>query len=288
MNRVRSRSTGYTITETMIFLAVSGGLFLMAMLLVNGQQGRTEFTQGARDMESRVRDVLDDVSTGYYPANPNYTCERDLNNDEGPDFADNPGVRGQGANSECIFIGRVIQFRVASTNDEEYNVISVAGIRLALVGDTEVTTIKEARPRALVPTPGDSNNPPDLTENSKYPGGMRVGKVTYQNGGLPVVVSSMGVFTTFGIPDINGLKSGSLNVNILALGSAPETRIAFSNDVINNLHEATSNPVTNPSGGMQVCFVSTGSNQIAIMTIGGSGRQSAVDMEIKSGTRLCP
>ncbi len=65
MNR-GNRSTGYTIVETMIFLAVSSLMFISAMILINGRQSRAEFIQAVRVFEANLRDVANDVSTGYY------------------------------------------------------------------------------------------------------------------------------------------------------------------------------------------------------------------------------
>ncbi|HSX23561.1 MAG TPA: hypothetical protein VLE74_00460, partial [Candidatus Saccharimonadales bacterium] len=64
-----TKPLGYTIVEVMIFLAVSGALLVSALLIFNGRQQRIEFGQSIRDIDSKIRDVLNDVSTGVY----NYT-----------------------------------------------------------------------------------------------------------------------------------------------------------------------------------------------------------------------
>lgn len=66
MSRVRSHNQGYTIIETIIFLAVTGAVFASTITIVSGQQARTEFTQAVRDVQTRIQDISNDVTTGFY------------------------------------------------------------------------------------------------------------------------------------------------------------------------------------------------------------------------------
>jgi hypothetical protein len=43
-------------------------------------------------------------------------------------------------------------------------------------------------------------------------------------------------------------------------------------------------PVQNPSGGVKICINSGGTNQSAIITIGGSNRRTTIDSSIKVGS----
>src|SRR5688572_2958718 len=108
MRKGASRA-GYTIVEVMIFLAVSGMMLTMALLLVNGQQNKTEFAQTVRDLESRIQDVTNDIATGYYSRSGNIRCGYQIPSNPASGIVLTPasGVE-QGANSDCIFIGRVM------------------------------------------------------------------------------------------------------------------------------------------------------------------------------------
>ncbi len=270
---------GYTIVEVLIVLAVTTALFVAIAGTFSGQQGRTEFTQGARDMESRVRDILNDVSTGYYPKIGTYSC---INSSGTLTFSSSDSAQGE--NSGCIFIGRVLQFEVGGTNDEQYRIYSVAGLRQ--VSGRDVSSFAETKPRAIAPT-GSADDPPDGTEVGYYPSGLKIGKVTYTNTGIIYPTDAVGFFSTFGVQTAaGGLKSGSISVNVVPLGTGTTPNQLTMVGIINGLD--TASPVTNPSGGMSVCFISTGSNQIAIMSIGGSGRQLTVNMVIEDGTTICP
>ncbi len=71
MNR---SDNGYTIVEAMIFLAVSGVLFVSAMAAVSGQQQKTQFYQSIRDLDSNIRDKINEVGSGTFGNSLNLKC----------------------------------------------------------------------------------------------------------------------------------------------------------------------------------------------------------------------
>lgn len=265
---------GFTILETMIVLAVTTGLFIAIVAAFSGQQGKTEFTQGAREMESRVLDILNDVATGYYPSGGSYSCSA---SGAGPVFSTVSGTE-QGKNGDCLFLGRVIQF-----DTKQYSVYSVAGQRLT-ASKKEVSTLAEAMPRAIAQTAAASGNP-EATEIVDYPGGMTVKWIKYNNGANNT--NAVGMFGTFGQQTASGsgLKSGSMTVNNYAIGSSagPITKDQMVG-LINNL---PTNSTANPASGIEVCLDSASSKQHAILTIGGAGTRAATNLVINSGSN-CP
>ena len=66
MNRGEARRGGYTIVETLIFLAVSALLFVSTIILISGRQAKAQFTNSVRDLVSDITDVANDVANGYY------------------------------------------------------------------------------------------------------------------------------------------------------------------------------------------------------------------------------
>src|SRR5882762_7178443 len=97
---------GFTIVETMIVLAITGALLLMAMLMISGQQGKTEFTQAINDIQAQINDVINNVGTGYYAKTTDFSCSAGAS---GPVF-NASGSTGQGSNTACVFMGRAVQF----------------------------------------------------------------------------------------------------------------------------------------------------------------------------------
>ena len=58
---------GYTIVEGLVVIAVTAAVFLSASLLFRGRQLQVQFDQSIKDFEATMRDIMNDVSTGYYP-----------------------------------------------------------------------------------------------------------------------------------------------------------------------------------------------------------------------------
>lgn len=99
---------GYTITEVLIFLAVSGALFTMAMIGTRSQQDSVAFRQASDLIVLKVKEVFNNVDNGYFGNSGQYQCDS-----SSPDLT-NPWVTsgsGGGGNSfNCVFIGKVLEF----------------------------------------------------------------------------------------------------------------------------------------------------------------------------------
>src|SRR5476651_427700 len=103
---------GYTIIEVMIFLAISGLLFLSAVVAVGGQQGHTEFSTSMRDTNSKVQSWIDEVDTGLSDSdfstsgNRQVSCSLDPSTG-GPVLTSTGGTNiNRGSNSACVFLGK--------------------------------------------------------------------------------------------------------------------------------------------------------------------------------------
>lgn len=112
---------GYTIVEVMIFLAISGALFVSASALISGRQERTMFQQSVNTTSQTLEDILNDVSTGYYPSNNDFKC---TNSGGSPTLS--VGGSQQGTNQGCIFSGKLLSFTTtpASPSYSVYTMIS--------------------------------------------------------------------------------------------------------------------------------------------------------------------
>src|SRR5579863_8935858 len=97
---------GFTIIEVIIFLGVSGLLFLSVLGLINNEQNKTEFFQGIHEFFSEMQDLSNNVQIGYYTNSNDFSCS--VSGAGAPVMSSGPN--SQGANYGCTFIGRVIQF----------------------------------------------------------------------------------------------------------------------------------------------------------------------------------
>lgn len=209
------RLAGYTIVEVMIFLAVSGVMFIIAATFINGKEANAEFMQANSDISTRLQQALNNVVNGYYPTQENFTCTPAA---AGPTFTNMP--KQQGTNNGCIYIGEVIQFGVTGTQGEGYAVIPVVGNRLS--GTQEVTSFAQARPTAL--TADKTNGLADMADKRTLLYNMHVTKMELEQvsgGSYNHIqdISAFGVFSTFGSYANNALQSGAQDINLTTVPS---------------------------------------------------------------------
>jgi hypothetical protein len=268
---------GYTVVEVMIFLAVSTALLVVAILAFQGQQGRTDFATSAREMESRLQDYVNDVSTGFYARPADFGC---VGTAGGPVFTGSS--EEQGTNEDCIFIGRVAQFDLSGSGGNQYNVYTVAGLRTSGSGiaKREARGFTDAQPEAVV-------SPRDMTQYENYPSGLRFGTMYYQQGAAITPIDAVGFFSSFSQYSGTALEPGSISVNVQPLigagaGSASQSALLSE---ISALTDASAT-AQNPNGGVVICMNSNNSNQYAKFTIGGFDRRLSTNLEIKNGS--CP
>jgi type II secretory pathway pseudopilin PulG len=151
---------GYTMIELLVVVAVTGLLGVSAIMIVMGQQGRTEYTQSVRDFEATMVDIANDVTSGYFPSFSESSRSGRCYLVAGIPTFDSIVSPEQGANPDCIFIGKAVQIGV-NGDRKRINVYTLAGRRQ--VGSRDVQTIIEANPRAVATT-ADPATGFDLTE----------------------------------------------------------------------------------------------------------------------------
>jgi type II secretory pathway pseudopilin PulG len=292
---------GYTIVEVMIFLAVSGGLLTFAALFLSGKQARTEFAQSIRDTESQIQDIINDVATGYYANTGNFQCT--AADDDTPPYespAITAGTNNQGANLGCIFVGRAVQFAVAGSDSQDFNIYTIAGRQKVTIGGNkrDVETFDQARPRAIAEN--TSATPPVIPADAaavetRKLSSLRVMRMTYKMGVTEYNIGAVGFVSAFGKYASSGsnLVSGDQRVDLVPIAdrTAPADPLKNSTlnqdpkttaDRINALSDATA--LRNPEGGVIICFEGTGTNQHGILTIGSNGRQLTTELAVNSGS----
>lgn len=158
---------GYTILEVMIVLAISGVMFLIAATFVSGKQERTAFTAGVNQMTSQIQDVIEQVIDGQYSDIP-LNCTFAASGSTGT-TSFGSATTAQGTNSNCVFLGKVLQFTSDPSVPGTYNVLSLAGGRLDS-SDNLITTLTNADPQAIT-------SPVDLTVNQTVPQGLSLSKI---------------------------------------------------------------------------------------------------------------
>ncbi len=144
---IKNRKEGYTILEVMIVLSVSALIFTVVIAGYKGQSSKTQFTNAVRDMENKIQDILNDVSTGYYPNASNFNCTR-VGSPGAHINIDPSGTAEQGTNQDCIFLGKAVDI-----NDGAMTAYTIVGLRNSKDDNNESSdNIEDAANRIVPPT----------------------------------------------------------------------------------------------------------------------------------------
>lgn len=269
-------AAGFTIVETLIVLAVTGGLFVAIAATLAGRQNAAEFTHAIQNAQAYVQQVVDQVSEGFYPNAANFTCA-----DSGGSVQIAAGTAGQGTNAGCVFLGKVIQFGVHGTDPEQYQVYTVAGLRGPAAGAS--SPFQNVDPTVV--GVGGSYSAYSTAYALEY--GLKTAWV--RSGGTDI--GAVGLLMEPGSLDASsgsGYTSGAQQVDLVPLPgtSLGQTQAQSATAINNRLRDPTltADAPINPAGGVQICLASGTTNQSGLITIGGTGRQLRVKLDIRSNT----
>ena len=270
---VKNPGNGFTIVEVLIVLAVTGLLFVSAATVISGKQNQTAFNQAIQQIEGQIQQTMNEVSTGYYPNAANFQCSASAG---GPTIV--AGANSQGTNSGCIFVGKVMQFKVANTNPEQFETYAVAGLQQQGGSGPDVQSLLDAKP-TVVPTSSVAG---------RLQSGLTTVRMTYKNGGPDVPIGAVAFTSSFATYSQGSIVSGSQQLNVVPVipkvgnpglgGTIAQGTQDINTDLVN------ADSLINPSGGVSICFKSGGTNQSALITIGGSSQPLAVTLAIKTGS----
>ncbi len=260
---------GYTIVEVLIFLAVSAVLFASTMALLSGRQQRVHFTNVVRDFETKLTDVANDVSNGYYQSAGNVTCDNALT----------IGVsasKTQGTNNECIMLGRVIKFGY-DTGGERFGIYSLVGRRQAAGKD--VKNIGESGLALLWVSGANDDTKQSFREQRNVGFGASIRCVAVGNsctpGGNNGALAFVTRLTGGAQPSASGgtIFADAYLYDQLALTASEDNFVA-------HVNSTTPVSLTQP---LVICLRSGGTNQHALVKL----MNGRVTSEIKEGAALC-
>ncbi len=309
-DRLRYRANvsqcGFTIIEVMIVLAVSGMMFLAAVILINGRQNKAEFTTGIYSLQQQLQQAVNDTTDGFYPNNGGFTC----NGDSSPvTFSSTSQKDTQGANGGCIFMGNALQFGLGSGGAaaSSIGILPLVGNQYNPPGSTIPTlTVSAAAPRAVYPGSSERQVPTNTVSVQYMENGLTVakantegcsgvnsgicytesGNATIEATGIVAFVTgnSDGTITSFGSSGNYSLKAGSQQLSLYGVsgGSVPsqpnQSLSAASDSIGNTLNGGASN--LHPAASASICIASATTNQSGLFTISSGLR---VTLAIKSG-----
>lgn len=200
----RKVSAGYTIVEVLLTLAISAALFASAMILFNGQQGRTAFSQAMYDLDSKLESYVSQVAGGTFPDSQNYTCR--VGSNGRPVLALTTGTIG--TNQECIFLGRAIQ--VIPDHNSIY-IYPILGTRNQYSGSTDLGVTATSFDQTNAGPAVDNGGNFLLADEYKLLGGATV--ISSTAAGQSGQVGLLGFYNSL---QNDGVTSGSSSASLIA------------------------------------------------------------------------
>jgi Tfp pilus assembly protein PilE len=287
---------GFTIIEVMIFLAVSGIIFFSAMTLMSGSQDKTEFSTAISQLTSQLQSIVGNVANGYYLSQQNFTCSANSGGGSPSlSFTLASNTNGRGTNVGCTFIGEVIQFNpLPVSSNQEYIVYPVIGNQYYPPtnspgpNNADVDNLTQAAPVSMYDSATDNpsvaatiNSEIDTTQVLPYGITIHPSGMSYTDSSITSNIGAIGLFTTF---------NGSQSVQVIPIpGSQPGQYQSTMINEIDSLKNGSGNVITgvsgsnntvsDPDGGVQICFDSGTDNESGLITIGGINSPTAVTLQ---------
>ena len=253
MQRTRG---GYTIVEVLVVLAVGVIIFFAAIALLGGRQGKTEFSQAMRDVESQMQSVVNDVGVSLFPNSGNYDCTL-----SGGKPSLSTTTAGTGTNQDCIFLGKAVEVD-NSSDPNQLIVFTVLGSRLSggnIVSSITETNILDANPVPFTISGGSSA--PDLTETYVIPFGVQVVSARTDKDPGP---NTQTFLTGFYNGQQSATDQGSLS--LLTLGYIGLKNTGAPGQIKNSIEKNTPH-VGTAIKKWSLCFQSGTSNEMATLNI---------------------
>lgn len=240
------KNSGYTITELMIVLAISGAMVMMAYTSINGQKNNNEFTQAVRNFENRLTDIANDVVKGYFPnTGGNQQCDV---SDAGIDFSAGPVQ--QGGSRDCIFAGKALNFTEGSST---ISLQTLASRRVQRSGD-EIYSLDDLEQDDIKPAVW-------MDEEVELTHGLQIDNVKY---GSPVAtdVASVAFMSSFAsrTKEGSGNLSGSTTADVKWISTAP----------LSGLDNPSSYQEVTDADGIKICVIHDGGDK-ALVHVGQNG-----------------
>ncbi len=253
---MKSRIGGYTVLEALIFLAVSGILFAVVYPTFAGRDNKTKFSQSVRDLESKINDVSNDVTTGYYPSS-DVRCEVSGTPEVIRLNSGGVGIATQGSRQDCIFVGKVLRFGDDSSPSEvaKMDIITVVGKRM-VNKSRYPANIADASPTAVI-------SPVDLTETYSLDWGVPITSVKALDGSpTPPDTATIAVMTKLANSSVS---ADTKNIDLYRVASSDNiTRTRSDTENFINTNTNWSSPHTQ---GFLVCLDSPYSDEKAAIKV---------------------
>ena len=263
-------NSGYTIIEVMIFLAITGVLFLSAVLSVGGQQSKVQFNQSMRDLEATLRTTMTDATNGLYNNAGLVNCRVNASGDA---YLSTDASDQTGKNIQCIFLGKAIQLGTdGADGDQNIRTYTLIGRReITNSGVTQdVQSVSQARPRVDTSSSYQSVK----TDQVRFGAHIKGCSGTAQSPVIVFTPSLASIDSTTGGTATSSQSMVAYSLTTVPCGSDQNTTISA---LQNTANYAT--PLASAASPWTACFESSDKKQTALFTIGLNGDINDVKLE---------
>lgn len=268
---MRHSQGGFTIIETMIYLAIAGITFAASIGFLTQRQRSNQFNQSVRELESSINDISNNTSTGVYPFIDGVECQLDPMGEI--QFVAKSGAK-PGENNVCMFVGTAVQLVSSDISgpDSDYYVHTLVGKKNIsgpsnFANATPVVLHQPARISEIGSIPPALSIPWDTTIKKAYYTDSATNTLT-DIYGIGYIYSNFGSNTTS-----TSNKSGSADVALYALVPPSPPAEKSITDFINEIDFKSSPgaaaryvPVR---GLITICLVGADESKQAMIELGG-------------------
>jgi prepilin-type N-terminal cleavage/methylation domain-containing protein len=282
---------GFTMVEVMVVLAVTSVMAISALAFINGRQNRTQFTMAINTLQQQIQQVINETTNGYYPQTTAFSCSRGTPSAP-PTLTAQAAGDHQGQNPDCIFLGKVMQFGVAGSNPQKYNVIPIIANRLDPTGLAEAATLYDVTtgsfPEAAAKTVGAPNSGiTGADATTPLTQGLTVVKMWHDADIAANATGTVGFLSTLPSADGAGVASGSQHLTLYTVAGTTLNQSPQQAATAIYPSVTSTQPLT-PVSSINICVASGSTNQSGLFTIGQSDNSAssalAVTLTIKAGT----
>jgi len=184
---------GYTIVEVLIVLTVSSVLFFGVYSIFAPRRQGVEFSQGIYDVQSKIEQLANQVSTGNFLEVTSYTCAQNAITQRPSLTASGSAVRTN-SNQDCIYLGKALQPVIGSSDMYIYDILGLRNVHSGLSDTGEsVQTIAEAKPEPAGSVNGAGNFQYLYSDKYTVPNGLKIisAKTNGSSGGILKLYSTL-------------------------------------------------------------------------------------------------
>lgn len=271
----RVGQAGFTIVETMVVIAVIGGLFIMIAGTLSGRQRKSQFTVSINDMQNQVQQLISQTNNGFAPGG-NLSCTVSGGKPQITASGD-----AQGTNGACVFFGNALRLGGGSGEYanpyESYTIYPLAAPR-EVSGDQ---LVDPTTTRFAVIAPGVTTNSgaPSRQQTKATLFGLQYKWLQYKltSGGTTTVSQATPSFVTFASKNTTSDTPGDTNssggeqLGIYLITGGPNGTEGSEGLVIDKLNGASGLPALEQLSFAKLCFASGTTGQSGLISIGDNG-----------------